>query len=87
MNLKVNIPEVLEGFPLCLGAEAAGNYLCPHPVETGIKNFAPEGKTSRLKRGDQRRRRAFFLIFVSNGRNDIVNGQEGVHHFRVEKLP
>ena len=49
MHLKVNVPEVLEVLPLCLGAEAAGNYLCPHQVETGIKNFAPEGKTGRLR--------------------------------------
>ena len=68
------------------GADAASNYLGPHQVETGIKNFPPEGKTGRLKRGAQRRGRALFLIFVSNGRNDIVNGQEGVHYFRVKVL-
>lgn len=69
------------------GAEAAGRYLSLPRIETGIKNFAPEEKTGRLRSGDQRRGRTPFLIFVSNGRNDIVNGQEGVHHLRIEPLP
>jgi hypothetical protein len=56
-------------------------------VENGIKVLAPEGRASRLMRGSQARSRALFLIFFSNGRDDIVNFQEGVHHFRIEKLP
>jgi hypothetical protein len=48
---------------------------------------APEARAGDLRRAFPPRRSGLFLIFVSNGRNDIVNGQEGVHHFRIEKLP
>jgi hypothetical protein len=71
---------------ICKAPEADLGYLLLLQVENGIKIFAPEGRASGLMRGNQARRLVLPLIFFSNGSNDIINCQEGVHHFRVKVL-
>jgi hypothetical protein len=67
-------------------AEAGFSYLFPPQVGNGIEDFGSEGGAGRLTKGKQAQRRALFLIFFSNGPNDIINCQEGVHHLRIKVL-
>ena len=59
-------------------------YLSLLPRGKPDQDSCAGGRASGLMRGQPARRQALFLISFSNGRNDIVNCQEGVHHFRIK---